>query len=126
MTRNRNWPDVAGGIPLPPLPPGAVWHATGSNAFPYAARAEGRWWVLRLNGFPDHPLHTFFVDGRRVADIEDLPADWHRPGTPPRPVLTEAERAEVLRLMAGLGPYGSEAGTPCTGSYCTCEALADD
>ncbi|MFE7562003.1 hypothetical protein [Kitasatospora sp. NPDC057500] len=48
-------------------------------------------------------------------DLDDLPATWLSP-----------ERAEVLRLMAGLGPYGAEAGTPCSGDWCTCGVLSDE
>ncbi|MEU5811015.1 hypothetical protein [Streptomyces sp. NPDC047718] len=109
-----------------PLPPGTIWHATGSNVFPHAARVEGRWWVLRLNDFPEHPLHTLFVDGRCVADVNDDLADWQQLADPSLPVLTAPERAEVLGLMAGLGPYGAEHGSPCDGDWCTCDLLTDD
>ncbi|MFD9409349.1 hypothetical protein ACFWBN_20345 [Streptomyces sp. NPDC059989] len=117
-------PAGAGGIPLP-LPPGTTWHATGSGVFPHAARVEGCWWVLRLNDFPEHPLYTFFVDGRRVADVNDVPSDWQQLADPSAPALTPPERAEILDLMALLGPYGAEYGTPCTGDWCTCELLTD-
>ncbi|MFD9268616.1 hypothetical protein ACFWB1_15875 [Streptomyces goshikiensis] len=40
--------------------------------------------------------------------------------------LEAAARAEVLQLMAGLGPHGAEAGTPCTDNdYCSCAVLTD-
>ena len=29
-------------------------------------------------------------------------------------------------LMRGLGPYGSEAGQPCHGDFCTCDIMTDD
>ncbi|WP_380280185.1 hypothetical protein [Kitasatospora purpeofusca] len=108
------------------LPAQVPWHETDSGAFPHAARVGGRWWVLRLNGFPDHPLYTLFIDGEVRCDLEEAPATWRLSGRGARPVLGAPERTEVLRLMAGLGPYGAEAGTPCTGDWCTCAALTDE
>ncbi|MFB6616954.1 hypothetical protein ACIGFK_33170 [Streptomyces sp. NPDC085524] len=105
------------------LPPGVPWHSTGSGVFPHAARVEGRWWVLRLNDFPEHPLLTLFVGGRHVADLDDVPADWQR--LTDTPALTSTERAEILDLMAGLGPYGSEHANPCSGDWCTCDLLTE-
>ncbi|GGT02005.1 MULTISPECIES: hypothetical protein [Streptomyces] len=106
---------------------GAPWRPTGSGVFPHAALVDGTWWVLRLNDFPDHPLHTLFADGRRIADLDDdLPLPGGRQaGGDTAPALTAAERATVLDLMAGLGPYGAEHGTPCTDDWCTCEILTD-
>ncbi|MFE9792780.1 hypothetical protein ACFYRL_13720 [Streptomyces goshikiensis] len=69
-----------------------------------------------------------FVDSRRVTDLRDDPANWRRMSAAwaTAPVLDAAARAEVLRLMAGLGPYGAEYGTPCTDNdYCTCAVLTD-
>ncbi|MFD7982181.1 hypothetical protein ACFV4M_02235 [Kitasatospora indigofera] len=110
---------------LPTLPKRAVWHRTGTGVFPYAARTDGHWWVLRLNDFPEHPLWTLFVDAQVVGDLDDAPAGLQpAPGTA-LPGLSEPERAEVLRLVEGLGPYGAESGTPCTSDYCTCSALTD-
>ncbi|MFJ9548500.1 hypothetical protein [Streptomyces erythrochromogenes] len=119
-----NGPAGTGGIPLP-VPPGAGWRPTGSGVFPHAARVDGRWWVLRLNDFPEHPLHTLFVDGRHVTDLDDVPSDWQRLVNASAPALTGPERAEILDLMAGMGPYGAEYGTPCTGDWCSCEVLTD-
>ncbi|MFJ7277833.1 hypothetical protein [Kitasatospora sp. NPDC098663] len=113
-------------IPLPALPPGATWCDTGTGVFCYAARVEGRWWVLRLNDFPEHPLYTFFIDAQVVGDVTDDPAVWQQlPSPEALPALSAPELTEVLRLMAGLGPYGAEAGTPCTGDWCTCGILTD-
>ncbi|WP_328761150.1 hypothetical protein [Streptomyces sp. NBC_00272] len=132
LRRRLSAPAVPGpggtGAPFPALPPEASWHRTGTSVFPYAARVEGRWWILRLNDFPEHPLYTLFVDSRCVADVNDDPADWRRveAAEATAPFLGAAARAEVLQLMAGLGPYGAEYGTPCTGNdYCTCEVLTD-
>lgn len=111
---------------LPPrCPPRPVWCETGTGVFPYAARAGGCWWVLRLNDFPEHPLYTLFADARVVGDIEDAPAAWRLPPRATLPALSSPERAEVLRLMAGLGPYGAERGSPCAGDWCTCIILTD-
>lgn len=113
-------------IPLPALPREAAWHDTGTGVFCYAARAEGHWWVLRLNDFPEHPLYTLFIDAQVVGDLHDDPAVWQQlPPSGALPALAGPERAEVLHLMAGLGPYGAETGTPCTGDWCTCIILTD-
>lgn len=96
------------------------WRRTGARVFVHAARVDGTWWVLRLNGFPDHPLFTLFVDGTGIGDVQDLrvnaPAwdldDAESPG------LTDEQRDEVLTLMRGLGPYGSEVDQPCDGDWC--------
>ncbi|MFF4105000.1 hypothetical protein [Streptomyces sp. NPDC001903] len=112
--------------PLPPLPARATWHDTGTSVFCWAARADGRWWVLRLNHFPEHPLYTLFIDGQVVGDVDDVPDTWRLRPRAALAVLSASERAEVLALMAGLGPYGAEAGTPCAGDWCTCEILTDE
>ncbi|MEV6583118.1 hypothetical protein AB0M92_33725 [Streptomyces sp. NPDC051582] len=112
--------------PVPTLPANATWHQTGSRVFCRAARADGRWWVLRLNHFPEHPLYTLFIDAHVIGDIDDVPDAWHLPDHAAAPALTPSERAEVLGLMAGLGPYGAEAGLPCDGDWCTCDILTDE
>lgn len=88
--------------------------------FVFAARVDDQWWVLRLNGFPDHPLFTLFVNGSVVGDVEDFHVDIEG-----RPPLTAGQREEVLTLMRGLGPYGSEVGSPCDGDWC-CAGRTDD
>ncbi|HUN37154.1 MAG TPA: hypothetical protein VMU95_34580 [Trebonia sp.] len=50
-----------------------TWRRVRSNAFPWAAPIGGAWHVLRLNDFPDHPLHTLFIDGSCIGDLDDLP-----------------------------------------------------
>lgn len=110
----------------PGRPTQISWHDVDSYIFPYAARTEGTWLVLRLNTFPDHPLFTLFVDGQAVSDLEDAPADLQLSPRAALPRLAEHERAEVLRLMAGLAPYGAETGFPCTGDFCTCVDLTDE
>jgi hypothetical protein len=109
------------------LAPGALesqgWRRVRSNVFPYAALLNGvHWVVLRLNGFPDHPLYTLFIDGERIFDVDVLTLG-SRPEYEP---LSPEERREVLTLMRGLGPYGAEAGRPCDGDFCACGALTDD
>ncbi|MFJ9777925.1 hypothetical protein ACIRVF_42920 [Kitasatospora sp. NPDC101157] len=110
----------------PALPARVTWHDTDTAVFPYAARADGRWLVLRLNDFPEHPLYTLFIDAQVICDMDDVPVTWRLSPRATLPVLTAPGRAEVLRLMAGLGPYGAEAGTPCTGDWCTCSILTDE
>lgn len=105
-----------------------VWRSTGAPVFGHAARVDDTWWVLRRNGFPDHPLFTLFVDGTAVGDVEDLRT--RAPGWDldiiTRPALAGVQRDEVLATMRGLGPYGSEQGHPCDGDWCPCTRLTDD
>jgi hypothetical protein len=105
-----------------------AWQRTGAPVFVYAARVDHAWWVLRLNGFPDHPLFTLFVDGVVVGAVEDVrtraPA-WDLDPAGLR-ALTGEQRGEVLTLMRGLGPYGSEVGQPCDGDWCQCDRHTDE
>ncbi|MFB6823118.1 hypothetical protein ACFCXA_16210 [Streptomyces virginiae] len=110
----------------PGRPTQVSWHDVDSYVFPCAARSEGAWLVLRLNTFPDHPLYTLFADGQAVSDLEDTPAGLRLSPRATLPRLAEHERAEVLRLMVGLAPYGAETGFPCQGDFCTCVDLTDE
>lgn len=103
-----------------------IWKSVRSNVFPWAARIDGVWHVLRLNDFPDHPLHTLFIDGACAGDLDDLPGGWHLDGDSEGEPLAPQQRQEVLALMRGLGPYGSEVGQPCDGNFCTCDIMTDD
>ncbi|RKE23472.1 hypothetical protein [Streptomyces sp. TLI_171] len=111
---------------LPALPALVAWHTVDSNVFPYAARLDGRWLVLRLNDFPEHPLYTLFVDGQVIGDLNDVPSTWQLRPRATLPVLTAQDRLTVLRLMTGRGPYGAEADAPCTGDWCGCSIRTDD
>lgn len=103
-----------------------TWKRVRSNAFPWAAWIDGAWHVLRLNDFPDHPLHTLFIGGAWIGDLDDLPEGWHLDRDGERESLAPYERQEVLALMRGLGPYGSEIGQPCDGNFCTCDIMTDE
>jgi hypothetical protein len=97
-----------------------VWRRTGAPVFVYAARVDDAWWVLRRNGFPDHPLYTLFVAGSVVGDVTDLKARAPAWDVEDRSALSDEQRDEVLTAMRGLGPYGSEVGRPCDGDWCPC------
>jgi hypothetical protein len=104
-----------------------VWQRMNTRVFGSAAHVDGEWWVLRFNSFPDHPPFTLFIGGTVVGDLYDIgttaPAwDLDTAGR----ALTEERRAEVLALMRGLGPYGSEAGQPCAGDWCQCDRRTDE
>jgi len=86
---------------------------------------DGSRWVLRFNDYPEHPLHSFFIDGQIVGDLDDRPPAWQTATSDAGPPTTE-ERQQVLGLMCSLGPYGSEAGRPCDGDRCTCSILTDE
>lgn len=94
-----------------------------SRVFPFAAEANGEWWVLRMNDFPEHPLFTLFIDGEAICDLDDPPETWRLRPHESLPVLDGATRATVLEAMRSFGPYGSEVGTPCDGDWCTCSIL---
>lgn len=124
-----------------------VWSRTGDAHFPSAVRVDGQWWVLRVNGFPDHPLWTLFVDGVAREHVEDAAPGWTFDGPPlataeqvlasagqvlasTEQVLATAEQAlastdqalataeQVLAPLRGLEAFGSEDGNPCDGPYC--------
>lgn len=95
-----------------PLARPVAWRRTGLCGFNLAASVDGQWWVLRFNGFPDHPVCTLFVDGEVVGDVHES-QDWGEDGT-----LTSAERDQVRALMRDLSRYGSEVGQPCDGDWC--------
>lgn len=103
-----------------------TWRRVRSSAFPWAASIGGAWHVLRLNDFPDHPLHTLFIEGACIGDLDDLPDGWHLDHGNLHGPLTPQERQRVLTLMRGLGPYGSEVGEPCDDGFCGCSIMTDD
>jgi hypothetical protein len=103
-----------------------TWRRVRSNAYPWAAWIDGAWHSLRLNDFPDHPLYTLFVDGACVGDLDDLPGGWYLDRDGQHEPLAPQERQQVLTLMRGLGPYGSEIGQPCDGDFCRCTVMTDD
>lgn len=94
------------------------WRRTGDGRFPVAARVDGRWWVLRINGFPDHPLWTLFVAGAARLDLETTPADWGRPLDRSAPTLPDETATAVLAPVLPFTAYGSEHGRPCDGPFC--------
>ncbi|WP_158886737.1 hypothetical protein [Amycolatopsis anabasis] len=95
------------------------WRRTGAACFPAAAVVDGQWWVLRLNGFPDHPLWTLFVNGPEVRfDTTGLPPAWGRPLDPSVPPLEPHLAQEALAPLRDLAVYGSEAGDPCDDEVC--------
>ncbi|GAA2407431.1 hypothetical protein GCM10010191_14700 [Actinomadura vinacea] len=94
------------------------WQRTGNTRFPVAARVNDQWWVLRINGFPDHPLWTLFVDGARCHDVHEtstLPGD---PTDPSAPVLEPHTAQELLEPVQAFAVYGSEVGAPCDDPVC--------
>lgn len=105
-----------------------LWQCTGAPVFVHAARVDDAWWVLRRNGFPDHPLYTLFVGGVVAGDVTDIRAvapSWDM-DVDHRPALTGAERDEILAALSGFGPYGAEAGRPCDGDWCPCAERTDE
>jgi hypothetical protein len=91
------------------------WRFTGDTRFPAAARVDGHWWVLRVNGFPDHPLWTLFVDGRVRGDVRATPAHWDLPRRTDPP---DRDAARAVAPVRHLRAYGSEVGRPCDDPVC--------
>lgn len=94
------------------------WHRTGNACFPTAARVDGSWWVLRVNSWPDHPLWTLFIDGRRRFDLDDAPDTWGLVAGDDLPALTSAEASDALANVQAFVAYGSEVGEPCDNPFC--------
>ncbi|MFI9410722.1 hypothetical protein [Nocardia gamkensis] len=94
------------------------WRRTGIGRFPVAASVDGQWWVLRMNGFPDHPLWTLFVDGVRRFDIDDTPPTWGKPNDRSAPSLDARTTEQVLAPIQNFTTYGSEVGDSCDGPFC--------
>lgn len=101
------------------------WLMTGYKFFPYAARQNGQWWVLRMNyDFPEHDLYTIFVDGTATADVSGNPESpvplaasvaGLRPCAPAtdRPTMSAEEAEAVVRPCTPFMVYGSETNNPC-------------
>ncbi|WP_174188619.1 hypothetical protein [Nocardia barduliensis] len=104
-------------MPYPELHARPQWHRTGIGRFPVAAHVDGRWWVLRLNGFPDHPLWTLFIDGTPRFDIDTTPPTWGRPSAA-APTLDPHTTTQVVAPIQHLTAYGSEVGDPCDDPVC--------
>ncbi|MFC5753760.1 hypothetical protein ACFPZN_49770 [Actinomadura rugatobispora] len=102
------------------------WHRTGHRYFPAAAEVDGRWWVLRINAFPDHPLWTLFVDGVRCFDIDDTPSTWGEPLDPTASALEVRTAQAVLNPLRHFAAYASEVGDPCDNHFCCDPRLDDD
>ncbi|MEV0645830.1 hypothetical protein AB0I28_11270 [Phytomonospora sp. NPDC050363] len=96
----------------------AVWRETGQGRFPAALRAGGAWCVLRLNGFPDHPMWTLFVGGVPLCDLDSTPASLRSPASRAAPPLDADEAWEAVAPISGFAAYGSERGDPCDGPWC--------
>lgn len=102
----------------PELHASPQWQRTGDVHFPVAASVDDRWWVLRINRFPDHPLWTLFVDGARRFDIDDVPPGWGQPADQSAPMLAARVAEEVLVPVRDFVAYGSEVGQPCDNPFC--------
>jgi hypothetical protein len=57
-----------------------AWERSGDGEMPYRALVGGRLHAVRVNDFPSEPLYTLIVDGEALADLEDWPAAWSKPG----------------------------------------------
>jgi hypothetical protein len=94
------------------------WYQTRNGHFPFAALVNGRWWVLRLNNFPDHPLWTLFIDGAVVCDTYDPPRIWGKLEWDAAPFADAGGETEALTPVQDFVGFGSEIGCPCPGLCC--------
>ena len=55
-----------------------VWKRVKDNIrhIHWMAEVDGKEWLVRLNDFPDEPLHTLLVDGREIIHFNDWPEAW--------------------------------------------------
>ncbi|MCC3328943.1 hypothetical protein [Nocardia abscessus] len=105
-------------MPYPELHARPQWRRTGIARFPVAALVDDQWWVLRINGFPDHPLWTLFIDGAPRFDLDDTPPTWGRPSVRSAPSLDPHTAEQVVAPIQGFTAYGSEVGDPCDDPVC--------
>lgn len=70
--KEDNWGDV-----LPYRRPGLVWirHRKDMDIH-YSSIVDGDTWIVRLNNFPDEPLHTLIVEGEEIIHFNDWPKEW--------------------------------------------------
>ncbi|WP_280243401.1 hypothetical protein [Nocardia abscessus] len=105
-------------MPYPELHARPQWQRTGIARFPVAALVDNQWWVLRINGFPDHPLWTLFVDGTPRFDLDDTPPTWGRPSVRSAPSLDPRTAEQAVAPIQSFTAYGSEVGDPCDDPVC--------
>ncbi|MFG1792523.1 hypothetical protein [Nocardia sp. NPDC049149] len=104
--------------PRPELDARPDWQRTYHVCFPVAAVVGTQRWVLRINGFPDHPLWTLFVDGIRRFDLEGSPPGWVLPAADAAAPMDIDLAHEIIQPVAGYEAYGSEIGDPCDDPVC--------
>lgn len=63
-----------------PLDRSLGWRRTARAEFPYEAEVGGQHWVVRINDFPAQALYTLLIDGKEVAEFDDWPGAWKKPG----------------------------------------------
>lgn len=100
---------------MTPVESAVPWRRMDMGRFRFAAEVDGVWWVLRINGFPDHPMWTLFVDGKARYDIDDHPRAWILWEAP---ALDEATARVAVAPVEGFAVYGSEVGLPCDDPVC--------
>ena len=81
-----------------------VWQRTDDGEFPYRATVGGVELLVRVNDFPAEPLYSVLADGQLDQDLEDWPACWTRPGTPPELLRlagdTQVRRGRIDAIVA--------------------------
>ena len=55
------------------------WSATGAADTPWVGSVGSEVWKVRCNDFPDEPLYTLLIDGKKIDDFDDWPRAWSRP-----------------------------------------------
>lgn len=86
-----------------------AWEGTGDGEFPYRTTVNGRTFTIRINDFPAEPMYTLIAEGDELADLDDWPPAWSRPGAPAAAASSEATQLRALAERLTSVATGSEA-----------------
>ena len=56
--------------------------ASGAGYIIFEASVGQHRWTVRLNNFPDEPLHTLLIDGDEIVHFNGWPWFWRQPALP--------------------------------------------
>ena len=54
------------------------WKSTGDALFPFKSVVEENELAIGINDFPDEPLYSLYVNGKKVSDFNSWPAMWQK------------------------------------------------
>jgi hypothetical protein len=56
-----------------------TWTRRDDALRPWETVVAGAHWAVELGDFPDEPLYSLWIDGRKVGEFDDWPTSWTRP-----------------------------------------------